>query len=260
MLAMITGVTAYGYDARKNRILLSTIIGALLAIAGFYLNYVAGWKKDKAAGNGMNPVASGRISVGMTIAIISLCLVLGFGLTFRMGPFGIVPFLGIVLIFFGLATGLLQTPLLRAFSLGGIYAGYALLGGLSSNHFTVALLFTALFLFLGMTGGRVIGDIRDLSLDEKLGKPTLPRKYGIKNSLIFLLVCQFLAYPCALAVHWTGNMDFEYIYYTGAMLVSGIIITIRFVKNPTSQAAAWTNKLSFGLLGGLYILSMLFSR
>jgi 4-hydroxybenzoate polyprenyltransferase len=260
MMALVTGSTAYGFGATPQTTLLAGLAAFFLALGGFYLDHVADWQKDRAAGNTLNPIARGALSrpaaLVLVVAGIGISIVLGF----VTNPWVLLPLTGVLLIAGGLAVGVLDTPFLRAVSLGALQGMYVLIGGLSAGAFGWGVVLTAIFLFFAMTGGRVLGDIRDLPYDVRADKMTLPRKYGVQRAALFLLANETLAYLVAPSAYWVGALGLGYLYCVLAIIVAGTMINIAFMSRPTPKMADVTNRLSLGVLGMLYVLGMVLGR
>ncbi|MCW4019689.1 MAG: hypothetical protein NWF14_00450 [Candidatus Bathyarchaeota archaeon] len=75
----------------------------------------------------------------------------------------------VVLIVAGLAIGILDNPISRAFSLCVLQGLHVLIGALAANRFELGVFLLALFPLFAMNGGRVLGDMRDLPYDQKTG-------------------------------------------------------------------------------------------
>jgi len=260
MLVLITGSTAYGFGGSSKNVIFASLIAAFLALGGFYLDYLADWRKDRASGKMLNPIASGEMSPELGLVFVIVGTGTSGVLGFLTNPLILLPWAGVILVVSGLAVGILDTPILRAVSLGAIQGFYALIGGLSSGSFGWGVILIALFLLFAMTGGRVMGDVRDLHHDIKVDTMTIPRKYSRRWANIFLLTNEVIAYAAALSVYWIGALSQGYFYCILGIIVAGIIINLIFVTKPTPRIANLTNKLSLGVLGMLYVLGMIFGR
>ncbi|HUV06194.1 MAG TPA: UbiA family prenyltransferase [Spirochaetia bacterium] len=260
MMALITGSTAYGFGASGRNVFLAGLAAASLALAGFYIDYLADWKRDRASGKMLNPIASGDMAPGTGLVFIFL----GSGISIAAGalinPLTLLPMAGVILVVIGMAVGVLETPVLRAVSLGAIQGFYVLLGGLASKGIGWGISLTALFLFFAMTGGRVMGEVRDLPHDTRAGTLTIPQRYGKRFSSLFLLLNEVVAYTLALSVYCVGELGRGYLYCVLGIIGAGTAINLLFILNPTPRRADITNKLSFGVLGMLYVFGMFLGR
>lgn len=260
MVALVTGSTAYGFGATSEGALKAGLIAVFLALGGFYLDRVADWRKDREAGNTLNSIARGALSPPaawfLVVTSIGASIVLGF----VTNPWVLLPIAGVLLIAGCLAAGLLDTPFLRAVSLGALQGMYVLVGGLSAGAFGWGVVLTAIFLLFAMTGVTVLEDVRDLPYDVRTGKMTLPRRYGVHRAALFLLANETIAYLVAPSAYWVGALGLGYLYCVLAIIVLGTMIHIAFVARPTPRMAGVINRLSLGVLGMLYALGMVLGR
>lgn len=162
----------------------------------------------------------------------------------------------VIIVIIGLGFGIIDEPFFRAISLGLLQGLYVLIGAIAVERYKKGIWFLALFLFFAMTGGRALGDTRDLPYDQKTDTMTLPKRYCVRFASIFLLVNQLLVYTFSLLVYFTGLFDIAYLYCIIALIVVGFIQTIIFIIKPTPKVANVTNMLSFGVLGMLFIIGM----
>lgn len=260
MMALVTGSTAYGFGGSNRAVLTAALIGIFLALGGFYLDYLADWKKDRASGKTLNPIAQGELSpaAGLILVIVG---------TGTSGVLGLVtnlwillPCAGVIALVGGMAIGFLNTPIFRALSLGAIQGCYVLIGSLAANRFGPGPLLISLFLFFAMTGGRIMGEVRDAPHDIQVKTVTIPQRYGLRSATIFLMVNEVLAYGCALAGYWVGCFRIGYLYCIVAIIIFGTAINLVFISRPVPKVADLTNKLSLGILGMLFVLAMTLGR
>jgi 4-hydroxybenzoate polyprenyltransferase len=260
MMALVTGSTAYGFGGSSKQVILAGLTASFLAVGGFYLDHLADWRKDRKSGNMLNPIASGEMSPGLGLVFVIVGIGTSAVLGFLTNPQALLPLAGVVLVVSGLAAGVLDTPILRAISLGAIQGLYVLIGGLSAGDLGWGVMLTALFLLFAMTGGRVMGDVRDLPHDAQANTMTIPRKYGTRWAAGFLLVNEVIAYAIALSVYLSGALGERYLYCVLGIIIAGSVINLIFVSRPTPRIAGLTNGLSLGVLGMLYILGMVLGR
>jgi len=260
MMALVTGSTAYGFGGSNRSVLAAALIGVFLALGGFYLDYLADWKKDRASGKTLNPIAQGELSPAAGLVLV----IVGTGTSGVLGlitnPWILLPCAGVIAIVGGMAIGFLNTPIFRALSLGAIQGCYVLIGSLAANRFGSGPLLIALFLFFAMTGGRVMGEVRDAPHDIQVKTVTIPQRYGLRSASIFLLANEVVAYGCALAGYWVGGFRTGYLYCILAIVIFGTAINLVFISRPVPKVADLTNKLSLGILGMLYVLAMVVGR
>lgn len=260
MMFLVTGSTAYGFGGVWYRVILAAVCAAFLALGGFYLDYVADWKKDKISGKLTNPIAAGIILPLLGIVITIGGVLISGVLAYLIKPVALIPLAWVIILIGGMAVGILDKPILRALSLGAIQGLYVLIGGIASDNFGIGVILTGLFLFFAMTGGRVMGDVRDLPHDQKTDIQTIPKKYGLVWARIFLVINELFAYIIALLVFFMGGLKIGYAYCVIGIIVFGIIINTIFIIKTTPKVADITNKLSLGVLGMLFVIGMILGR
>jgi 4-hydroxybenzoate polyprenyltransferase len=260
MMTVVTGTTAFGFGAPTGRIALAAGAAGLLSMGCFLLDHLFDLKRDTAGGRSTNPFAAGTLSPS-TGRILIAVLAAGAGtLALLLGWAALACAAGIVLVVAGLGTGILDGPVARAVSLGALQGLYALLGGLAAGPPGVGIGFTALFLLLAMTGGRVLGDVRDMAADERAGTRTIPLRFGIRASIVFLFCFETLAYLAGAAMYRFGGLGRGWLWCLVAIAAAGTTIDVLFAVRPTPRRADLANQLSLGLLGSLYSLGMVLAR
>jgi 4-hydroxybenzoate polyprenyltransferase len=260
MMTFVTAATAWGFGATPANTILAAICGALLSIGGFFLDHLSDAESDKVGGKKTNPFSSGMLSIvqGRIIVVFGFS---GAGIVaLFFNPWALLPVALVAVVVIGLTFRPLNTPLGRAVSLGLLQSFYALLGGLMAHGRPAGVVATALFLFFAMTGGRAIGDVRDLPFDEKTNTMTIPRRYGMQATVIILLVNEALAYGFGLALYFTGAVGPGYLPCIIGIIVFGTILNVVFAMKPTPSIAHIVNGLSLGVLGSLYSLGMILGR
>ena len=260
MLALVSSSTAYGLGGSARAVAYAGICAGFLSAGGFFLDYLADWKKDRKSGKLLNPVAAGDVTPKACAVFIAICIGASFSFGILANALIVIPAAAIILVVIGLGVGILDTPILRAISLGVLQGLYVIIGGLAAQAFGLAAVLAALFLVFAMTGGRVMGDVRDLRHDIMVDTKTIPRKFGLKWAAIFLIANEIIAYGVALSVYWTGAFGPGYLYCIIVIIAAGIIINTIFVIKPTPKRANLTNNLSVGILGMLYVLAMVLGR
>ncbi|NHJ46316.1 MAG: hypothetical protein FK733_00880 [Asgard group archaeon] len=260
MFIMITGSVTYGLEGYWTEIIFASSLGLTLAIGGFYLDYLADYKNDKLSGKLSNPIARGTFPIPLAIIVTSLAIIGSYVMGWFLNPWTWIPISSLFLVIIGLAIGILDTPFLRALSLGLLQGVYVLIGGLATLRYDMGVWFLAVFLVFAMMGGRAAGDTRDLPHDEKLDTMTLPKKYGPRGASIFMLINQLFAYGFAIAVYFTGILKIAYLYCIMALVVIGLVLSIFFVVKPTPKVANIVNMMSFGMLGMLFIIGLILGR
>jgi len=257
---MITGSVAYGFGSSLLNVLLASILGATISASGFYLDYLGDYKRDKESGKFSNPIAKGVISPKSMIIVIIVLMCVNIIIAIMINIFILIPIGCIILIILGLNHGILNSPLLRAFSLGALQGFYVIIGALTAWVINLNVMFVAIFLFFAMTGGRVLGDARDYLHDQKTDTITIPKKYGLKWGSYFLLINEILAYIFAVLSYFIGNFNIGYLICVILIIIFGLPITLVFVRNPTPKIGNLVNMLSFGVLGMLFIIGMILGK
>jgi 4-hydroxybenzoate polyprenyltransferase len=256
MLALVTGATAFGLSGDFLKTLVAGLAGFSLALAGFYLDHLLDAPHDRQADNNANPLARGLLSAPVVFFIIVAGLIASTLLAIVFQPWSLVPAALVLLIVVTLSVRSLGTPLLRAVGLGLLQALYALMGGLFAGGNWLQVLFPAGFLFFAMTGGRVLGDVRDLPLDEQTNALTIPRRYGLVFSRVFLLANEAIAYGVGIAAFFISGFSIYFLLIMVLIALLGSAINIYFCVLPTPRRAKKANAFSLGLLGMLYVTAM----
>lgn len=260
MFTLITGSVTYGLGGSWQNIVLSGLIGASFSAGGFYLDYLGDYKKDRESGKMKNPIAKGFLSPRAGLAIVVLCLVVSAILGLLVNSWLLIPLSCVILIIIGLVNGILDTPFLRAFSLGALQGLYVLIGSLAAYRFEFGIVILALFLFFAMTGARALGDTRDLLHDKKTDTITIPKKYGVRRASYFLLINEIISYVFALSVYATGIFSLGYFFCILSIVIAGLPLTLAFVYHPTPKIGYIVNGLSMSILGTLFILGMILGK
>lgn len=260
MEALIAGAVAYGFGADPSRAAQAAAIAALMAAGVFYLLLVVDSPKDSASGNRRNPIAGGRIPV-RTGLVVSMAGFMG-GIVWALFVNNRIILLlaGIIFAAMGTALRIFDPPILRAASLGALNGLYALIGGLAAGPLEPAMVCAALFLAFAMTGGCVARALRDLHYDNIADILTIPRKYGPRRAMVFLVLNELAAYLFALAAYLTGALGPGYLCCVLAIVLCGMIVALNLVRKPDPETASLTGKLSHGILGTLFLLSMVLGR
>ncbi|MFX0025155.1 MAG: UbiA family prenyltransferase [Candidatus Hermodarchaeota archaeon] len=260
MFTLITSSVTYSFGGSCLNIVLSGLIGAVLSAGGFYLDYLGDYKKDRESGKMKNPIAKGVLSPKSGFVIVILCLVLSAILGLLVNPWLLIPLSCVILVIIGLVNGILDTPFLRAFSLGALQGFYVLIGALAAYRFELGIIILALFLFFAMTGARALGDTRDLLHDKKTDTATIPKKYGVRIASYFLLVNEIISYFFALSAYETGIFSIGYLYCIVIIVVVGLPLTLIFVYRPTPKIGYTVNGLSMSIFSILFMLGMILGK
>jgi 4-hydroxybenzoate polyprenyltransferase len=256
MLALVTGATAFGFSGGTAAALLALVSGLGTAVAGFYLDHALDRVRDLKSGAGANPLAIGSmhsLAAGLLIGAGALAATLPalLGKPLALLPPALV--WGTILI---LHVRRLETPVVRAAGLGVLQALYVFLGAIWAGAPFPRSAWLAVFLFFAMTGGKVLGDVRDLTGDEKTGTPTIPRRFGLVFACVFLCALEAAAYGVGIAAALLGGFS---LYFLAAMLITAAVgsgLLVYFCLKPTPERARRANGLSLGVLGLLYVAAM----
>ena len=258
MVAMITGSAAFAAGAGVNLALLMMLAGWCLAVGGFSMDLYADrdlGKDGVRASLRKNPITSGAISLKAGLAFSILFIIISFVLLVFINPTGLIPWFLILTIIIGLARHIFEAPLTRAFTLGALQSLYLIMGATAGQMHSGLWLLAGMF-FFAMFGGRGMIDIRDYPLDQETRVQTLPKKYGIKNTAIFTLVCLVIAFALSLAAYFTGEFTRLYLYLDLLFILIGMICAVLFAARPTPRLA-WQLTLVFMVgSGSLMCLAM----
>jgi 4-hydroxybenzoate polyprenyltransferase len=221
------------------------LIGWSLAVSGFSLDFCADREIDKKAPrttNRNNPIANDQISVknglifSISFMIASLILLL-YLISISYGSWwGLIWWGIIVMVLFGLAFHRFETPLSRAGTLGILQLLYFYMGA-TVGSYSLSIGLVGLMFFFAMFGGRGVTDIRDFPLDQNTPVQTLPKKYGMKKTAQITAICLSIAYLISLGIYFTHEFNFIYLILDIIFIITGIIITILFLRNPNPQLA-----------------------
>ncbi|MFX0024272.1 MAG: UbiA family prenyltransferase [Candidatus Hermodarchaeota archaeon] len=260
MFIMITSSVSYGLGGVLSKIILAGLVGATLSAGGFFFDYLGDYNKDRASGNLKNPIARGTLTPRGGIIFVVLCFTISTITCIIINPWALIPLVCLIGVIGGLVHGVLDTAILRAFSLGALQGFYVIIGALFVFNFNLSVIFLALFLFFAMMGARVLGDTRDLPYDEKTDTKTIPKKYGVKWGGIFLLVNEFTAYIIGIVIYLMGLLGIGYLICMIGIITIGFPLTLLFIFHPTPKIARISNVLSLAILGSLFVVSMFLGR
>jgi 4-hydroxybenzoate polyprenyltransferase len=256
MFIMITSSVSYGLGGNLIHIVLAGLVGATLSAGGFFFDYLGDYKKDQESGNLKNPIAKGTLTPSGGLILILTCFTISAIVCFLINLWAIIPFICLIGVIGGLVHGILDSPLLRAFSLGALQGFYVLIGALFAYKFELSVILLALFLFFAMTGARVLGDTRDLPYDQKIDTNTIPKQYGVKWGGYFLLLNELIAYTIGITIYLLGLLGIGYLICMISIIIVGTPLNILFILRPTPKIARITNLLSLAILGSLFVIAM----
>jgi 4-hydroxybenzoate polyprenyltransferase len=237
MVAMITGTAAFASGADLQRTLLITLVGLLLAVGGFSLDFYADRHLDAVgprARNRRNPLATGEIrpAAGLAFSLSFCCCSLA--LCAAVSPRSLVPAALVFVVVAGLALHWFERPVARAVTLGLLQALYVALGALAGEPGVLAILLGALF-FFAMFGGRGMIDIRDFPLDASTPVETLPKRFGIRRTAVLTAICLHLTFGISLAVYFFGDLRPLYLYLDIPFIAVGLVCAWWFALRPSPE-------------------------
>jgi 4-hydroxybenzoate polyprenyltransferase len=258
MVAMITGAAAFTAGAGYARSLWMILAGWCLAVGGFSLDLYADRDLDiegTRAKIRRNPLADGSLPPLTGLIFSSTFIAVSLVITSLVAPWALLPWTGVLAVVVGLALHIFETPLARAFTLGGLQALYLLLGA-AAGHLSPGLWFMAGTFFFAMFGGRGMTDIRDFPQDRLTRVQTLPKRYGVKRTAKFTGVCLVISYALSLGAYFTGEFNVVYLYLDLVFITVGLICAWLFVRRPEPRLA-YTLTLAFMMgMGFLITLAM----
>jgi len=260
MFIFITSSVSYGLGGNLLNILLAGLVGATLSAGGFFFDYLGDYKNDRKSGNMKNPIARGTLSPKGGFIFIILCFTISIITSILVNPWALIPLVCLICVIGGLVQGILDSALLRAFSLGILQGFYVLIGALFAYKFELSVILLALFLFFAMTGARALGDTRDLPYDQKINTSTIPKKYGIKWAGYFLLINEILAYIVGISIYLLGLLGIGYLICIICTISIGVPLNLWFIFKPSPKTARIVNVLSLAILGSLFIIGMFLGR
>jgi 4-hydroxybenzoate polyprenyltransferase len=260
MFIMITSSITYGLGGDLTTILLAGLAGSLLSAGGFFFDYLGDYKKDRESGHLKNPIARGALSPHGGLIFIMSCFTISSIICIIINPWALIPLICLIGVIGGLVHGILDSPILRAFSLGALQGFYVLIGALFAYKFELSVILLASFLFFAMTGARVLGDTRDLPYDQKTDTNTIPKKYGVKWSRWFLFINEVIAYVIGIMIYILGLLGIGYLICMIGIIAVGTPLNILFILRPSPKIARITNVLSLAILGSLFVIAMFIGR
>ena len=66
---------------------------------------------------------------------------------------------------------------------------------------------------------------------------TLPKRYGVKRTVQFTVVCLLISYALSLAAYFTGEFNTIYLYLDLALIAVGLVCIWIFAINPSPKLA-----------------------
>ncbi|UCG91884.1 MAG: UbiA family prenyltransferase [candidate division WOR-3 bacterium] len=257
MVAVVTGAAAFVAGAGVLRSLWMTLAGWCLATGGFSMDFYADRNMDSAMRHRIhhNPLADGSLSPTTGLVFSLTFIAVSFVITVLSAPRALVPWSIVLLIIIGLALHLFETPVARALTLGLLQALYLFMGG-AAGTLSRGLYLLAGTLFFAMLGGRGMVDIRDFLEDTVTDVQTMPKRFGMKRTVIFITICLHIAYLLSLAAYFTGEFTIVYLYFIMALIIIGLISTWLFATRPSPTLAYFLTPVFMMLQGTLLVLGM----
>ncbi|MFW9771313.1 MAG: UbiA family prenyltransferase [Candidatus Thorarchaeota archaeon] len=157
MFFFITSSVSFGLGASLINLILAGLVGVLLSAGGFFFDYLGDHKKDRESGNLKNPIARGTLSPKGGLIFIISCFSVSTVICILVNIWALIPLLCLIFIISGLVYGILDTALLRSFSLGALQGFYVLIGALFAFKFELSVILLALFLFFCYDRGESTG-------------------------------------------------------------------------------------------------------
>ena len=207
-----------------------------------------------------NPIARGTLSLKGGLIFVISCLIISIVTFILVNPWALIPLGCLIGVLGGLVQGILDSALLRAFSLGALQGFYVLIGALFAYKFELSVLLLALFLFFAMTGARALGDTRDLPYDKKTNTSTIPKKYGIRWAGYFLLINEIIAYIVGILIYSLGLLGIGYLICIICIIAIGAPLNLWFIVQSSPKVAQIVNVLSLAILGSLFMIAMFIGR
>lgn len=260
MFFFITSSVTFGLGGNLVNIIFAGMVGVLLSAGGFFFDYLGDYKKDRESGNLKNPIARGTLSPRRGLIFILFCFGISTIICVIINIWTLIPLFCLIGVISGLVYGILDSALLRSFSLGALQGFYVIIGALFAYKFELSVILLALFLFFAMTGARVLGDTRDLPYDQNIETSTIPKKYGVRWGAWFLLFNEFLAYTVGIMIYLLGLLGVGYLICVICTITIGIPLNLLFFFRSSPKIARIVNVLSLAILGSLFIIGMLIGR
>lgn len=262
MVSMIAGTGAFISGAKPTKSLLIALIGWLLAVGGFSLDFYADREHDLKGPREKirwNPISKEIISPeeGLWFSVAFILTSLAF--LFFIEISGIFAWIAILLIVVGLALHIFNTPISRAFTLGALQTLYFLLGASSGDISTGILLLSGMF-FFAMFGGRGLTDIRDYQQDSSSNLQTFTTRYGMKPTLYMIISSLSVSYILSFLAYLTGEFSVIYLYLDIAFILLGVICILVLIRNPSSNMADKLTLIFMMGEGSLISLAMVLGK
>jgi 4-hydroxybenzoate polyprenyltransferase len=239
IVAITTGAAAHAAGADLPTSLWMILAGWCLSVGGFSLDLYADRDLDIKGvklKTRLNPIADGSITPEIGLVTSITFIFISFFVMLHVAPTVLLLWSIILIVIAGLAFHVFDGPLYLAFTMGLLQASYFLMGG-AAGSLSSGLLLLAATLFFAMFGGRGMMDIRDFPQDEGSKVDTLPKRYGIKKTVIFSIIFLHISYILSLAAYFTGEFNIVYLYIDLTLIFVGLICAWFFAVNPSPNRA-----------------------
>lgn len=259
MVTLITGAAAFAAGAGLSGSLWISLAAWCLAVGGFSLDFYADRDLDREGPRAKirhNPLADGSLSPKTGLAFSLTFITAAIVITALVAPWALLPLSIVLAILAGLASHIFEAPLARALTLGLLQALYALLGG-AAGHLSPGLWLLSGTFFFAMFGGRGMTDIRDFPQDKATRVQTLPKRYGIKRTAQFTVICLLISYTLSLTAYFTGEFSPIYLYLDLAFIAVGLVCAWLFATRPSPRLAYRLTLVSMIGMGLLICLAMI---
>ncbi len=238
-----------------------TVLGLLTAFAGYTavyaLNDVTDYRVDreKIRSNTLpetnrdldsafvrHPLARGMLTYGEGVFWMLAWAALAMVGAYLLNPFCTVIFLLACLLEY------IYCSLLKITHLRGMISGLVKTSGPIAAVFAVDpdpeplfLVILFLWLFFWEIGGQnVPNDWADLQDDRKLKAKTIPVYFGLRGSILVILISLFIALAMSLVIPWVLPQEIGFSYWIGALFAGVYFLLLpgyRLYKNKTSEDA-----------------------
>lgn len=257
MISLLTWVIAYALRLGPSQQVRIVLAGMFLGMAGFALDMYADCEVDKHGGRlwPINPLAAGMMTQSAARRWIAFFMIAGVAFCASVHPLALLPAAVLLLVYWGLAQGVLDRPIVRAITLGLLQALYVLLASAATGTIPLVMMGVATVLFVAMFGARAAADIRDLPHDALVQTRSLPKAYGVRVTSWIMPVAITTAAGIALYISTLGFFDADYLLWTLLAFGPGVVLAWSFVLRPTPNyafALAWP----YWSIGLLYMIAL----
>jgi len=115
-----------------------------------------------------------------------------------------------------------------------------------TGHFTVLPVIFSFVVILWVAGFDIIYALQDVEFDKSENLRSIPESFGNRNALTVSALVHFLAIVLIFYAGWYGH--FHYLYWTGAIIFSLILIYEHLIVKPTDLSRV---NMAFATLNGM---------